>query len=41
VLHSAVGGWGAPFALLAVAVLVLVAGAWQACKPRMLEDTWH
>ncbi|AHH16215.1 major facilitator superfamily transporter [Nocardia nova SH22a] len=41
VLHSAVGGWGVPFALLAVAVLVLLAGAWQACKPRMLEDTWH
>ncbi len=41
VLHSVVGGWGVPFALLAVAVLVLVAGAWQACKPRMLEDTWH
>lgn len=41
VLHSVVGGWGVPFALLAVAVLVLLAGAWQACKPRMLEDTWH
>ncbi|MGW5513967.1 MFS transporter [Nocardia africana] len=41
VLHSVFGGWGVPFALLAVAVLVLVAGAWQACKPRMLEDTWH
>lgn len=41
VLHSVLGGWGAPFALLAVAVLVLLAGAWQACKPRMLEDTWN
>ncbi|MFI5777732.1 MFS transporter [Nocardia sp. NPDC051570] len=41
VLHDVTGGWGAPFALLCVAVLVLVAGAWQACKPRMLEDTWH
>jgi MFS transporter, CP family, cyanate transporter len=40
VLHTAVGGWGAPFALLGVAVLVMLAGAWQACKPRMLEDTW-
>ncbi|NKY52181.1 MFS transporter [Nocardia vermiculata] len=40
VLHSAFGGWGAPFALLSVAVLVLLVGAWQACKPRMLEDTW-
>ena len=41
VLHSVVGGWGVPFALLAVAVLVLLAGAWQACKPRMLEDHWN
>lgn len=40
VLHTATGGWGVPFALLAVAVVVLLAGAWQACKPRMLEDTW-
>ncbi|WP_433683137.1 CynX/NimT family MFS transporter [Nocardia sp. CA-119907] len=39
-LHSATDGWGAPFAMLVVAVLVLLAGAWQACKPRMLEDTW-
>ncbi|MBU3063519.1 MFS transporter [Nocardia sp. NEAU-G5] len=41
VLHTTVGGWGAPFALLGVAVLVMLAGAWQACKPRMLEDTWN
>ncbi|MFG1791447.1 MFS transporter [Nocardia sp. NPDC049149] len=40
VLHSLTDGWLAPFALLGVAVLVLLAGAWQACKPRMLEDTW-
>ncbi|MBF6174675.1 MFS transporter [Nocardia blacklockiae] len=40
VLHDVTGGWGAPFALLSVAVLVLLTGAWQACKPRMLEDTW-
>lgn len=40
-LHSMTGGWLAPFALLVVAVLVLLAGAWLACKPRMLEDTWH
>lgn len=37
-LHTATGGWTAPFAMLCVAVLVLLAGAWQACKPRMLED---
>ncbi|WP_324192381.1 MFS transporter [Nocardia transvalensis] len=40
VLHDVTGGWGAPFALLCVAVLVLLLGAWQACKPRALEDTW-
>lgn len=40
-LHTATGGWGASFSLLVVAVLVLLASAWQACKPRMLEDTWN
>lgn len=40
-LHTATGGWGAPFAMLVVAVLVLLAGAWKACKPQMLEDTWN
>ncbi|WP_442941254.1 MFS transporter [Nocardia sp. NBC_00403] len=40
-LHTATGGWLAPFAMLSVAVLVLLIGAWQACKPRMLEDTWN
>ncbi|MEU8898367.1 MFS transporter [Nocardia sp. NPDC048505] len=40
-LHTATGGWGAPFAMLVVAVLILLTGAWQACKPRMLEDSWH
>ncbi|MFI9509460.1 MFS transporter [Nocardia sp. NPDC052566] len=39
-LHTATDGWLAPFAMLGVAVLVLLAGAWQACKPRLLEDTW-
>ncbi len=40
VLHTITGGWTAPFAMLCVAVLVMLTGAWQACKPRMLEDTW-
>lgn len=40
-LHSVTDGWAAPFAMLVVAVLVMLAGAWQACKPRMLEDTWN
>lgn len=38
-LHTVTGGWAAPFALLCVSVLVLLTGAWQACKPRMLEDS--
>ena len=37
-LHDATGGWVAPFATLAVAVAVMLLGAWHACKPRMLED---
>ena len=37
-LHTTTGGWGWPFALLVLAVLVLLAGAWLACKPRILED---
>ncbi|RVW11334.1 MFS transporter [Prescottella agglutinans] len=40
VLHEATGGWGAPFALLAVAVVIVLVSAWAACKPRMLEDSW-
>lgn len=39
-LHTMTGGWLAPFGFLMVAVLVLMAGAWVACKPQMLEDTW-
>ncbi|WP_327149993.1 MFS transporter [Nocardia sp. NBC_01329] len=38
-LHTLTDGWTAPFALLCVSVLVLLTGAWQACKPRMLEDS--
>lgn len=40
VLHTLTGGWTAPFALLGVSVVVLLCGAWQACKPQLLEDTW-
>ncbi|MDH6281986.1 CynX/NimT family MFS transporter [Prescottella agglutinans] len=40
VLHESTGGWGAPFALLGVAVGVVLISAWAACKPRMLEDSW-
>ncbi|MBH0775704.1 MFS transporter [Nocardia sp. NEAU-351] len=41
VLHTATGGWLAPFALLGAAEVVLLIGAWQACKPRVLEDGWN
>ncbi|MCK9489145.1 MAG: MFS transporter [Xanthomonadales bacterium] len=37
-LHGATGSWGWPFAFLGLCVLVLLAGAWQGCKPRKLED---
>ena len=40
VLHEATHGWTWPFAMLAVAVSVLLVGGWLACRPRMLEDTW-
>ncbi|TQF66133.1 MFS transporter [Rhodococcus spelaei] len=40
VLHDATDGWTWPFALLLVAVAVMTVGAYQACKPRYLEDSW-
>ena len=40
VLHEASGGWLWPFAMLGVAVMVLLGAAWVACQPRLLEDTW-
>ncbi|RVW04617.1 MFS transporter [Rhodococcus spongiicola] len=40
VLHESTGGWEVPFALLGLAVAVVLISAWAACKPRMLEDTW-
>ncbi|WP_054716175.1 MFS transporter [Rhodococcus sp. SMB37] len=41
VLHDATSGWTASFALLTLAVVVLVTGGYQACRPRALEDSWH
>ena len=38
VLHDRSGGWGLPFAFLGLCVLVVLAGSWQACRERMLED---
>jgi CP family cyanate transporter-like MFS transporter len=40
VLHASTHGWRWPFAMLAVAVLVLLGGGWLASRRRMLEDTW-
>ena len=40
VLHESTGGWALSFALLLLCVGLMVAGAWQACRPRMLEDQW-
>ncbi|MGG7102937.1 MFS transporter [Rhodococcus sp. 24CO] len=41
VFHDATDGYAAPFGLLVLAVVVVLVGAYQACKPRMLEDSWH
>ncbi|MEN1940866.1 MFS transporter [Luteimonas sp. MJ174] len=38
ILKDASGGLAWPFAMLAVSVLVMLVGAWQACQPRYLED---
>ncbi|MGX9297238.1 CynX/NimT family MFS transporter [Tsukamurella paurometabola] len=40
-LHEATHGWTAPFLMLFGCLVVLGFGAYQACKPRMLEDTWN
>ncbi|MGZ4520359.1 MAG: MFS transporter, partial [Mycobacteriaceae bacterium] len=40
-LHDSTGGWAWPFAMLSCAVVVLMIGGYVACKPRMLEDSWH
>ena len=38
VLKDASGGVAWPFAMLAASVVVMLVGAWQACRPRFLED---
>ncbi|MGW0044150.1 CynX/NimT family MFS transporter [Rhodococcus sp. NPDC003348] len=40
VLHDLTGGWTWPFALLLVAVGVVMVAGYVACKPRFLEDSW-
>ena len=39
-LHQSSHGWGLPFAFLALCVGAMVAGAWLACRPGLLEDRW-
>ena len=39
-LHARSGGWGASFAFLATCVGVMLAGAWLACRPGLLEERW-
>lgn len=41
VFHDLTSGWAASFAFMTVAVAVLVAGAYQACMPRVVEDSWN
>jgi CP family cyanate transporter-like MFS transporter len=40
VLHEVTQSWAWPFAMLSVAVLVMLTGGWLVSRPRMLEDTW-
>ncbi len=39
-LHEASGSWTVPFGFLLCCALILLCGAWLACKPRRLEDIW-
>lgn len=39
VLHELSGQWTLSFALLLIAVVALIIGGYQACKPRCFEDT--
>jgi len=41
VFHDLTSGWTASFAFMTVAVMILVTAAYQACKPRMVEDSWR
>ncbi|MDV7352613.1 MFS transporter [Rhodococcus oxybenzonivorans] len=41
VFHDSTDGWALSFGFLTVAVVILVIAGAQACKPRMLEDSWN
>jgi MFS transporter, CP family, cyanate transporter len=38
--HDASGSWTWSFAFLGASLVVLLLAAWQACRPRALEDSW-
>lgn len=39
ILHERSGHWTLPFAFLLIAIVALLIGSYQACKPRYVEDT--
>jgi CP family cyanate transporter-like MFS transporter len=39
-LHESSHGWGLPFGFLVLCVGVMLAGAWLACRPGILEERW-
>lgn len=41
VIYAATGGWTVVFGFLIATVVAMAATAWVACRPVMLEDTWH
>ena len=41
VLYDATGGWTVVFGVLIATAVALAAVSWVACRPVMLEDTWH
>jgi CP family cyanate transporter-like MFS transporter len=40
ILRATSGGFAWPFAMLAASVVLMLLGAWQACRPRLLEDAF-
>ena len=40
-LRQATAGWGAPFAMLAVASSIILLAGWVACRPQLLEEQWR
>ena len=40
ILRETTGGFAWPFAMLVASVVLMLLGAWQACRPRLLEDAF-